>query len=254
MTVPAASSVPADPLSLSAFEVLVRARRATRHFLPQPIPDDLLARILDAARWAPSGYNLQPTHIFIVRDPGRRAAMLPACMGQAQVREAPLTLIFTGDRRVRSAHFERVLEMERAAGNLPEHYEKRLRAVVPLAFDRGPLGLKAALKAVFAPLRRLFLPTPAIPALDMRFWLAKQAMLSAMNAMLAATAAGLATVPMEGFDPGRVRRVLRIPRRFEILLLMPIGYAAPGTLTKTRLPTADLIHEVPADTRREATP
>ncbi|QOJ15047.1 MAG: nitroreductase family protein [Planctomycetia bacterium] len=244
----------AEPVALAAFEALVRARRATRHFLPDPVPDNLLARILDAARWAPSGYNLQPTHIFIARDARLRAALVPACMGQSQILEAPLTLVFAGDRRVRPAHFERVLEMERAAGNLPEHYEARLRGVVPLAFDRGPLGLAAAIKAVFAPLRRLLLPTPAIPALDMRFWLAKQAMLSAMNTMLAATAAGLATVPMEGFDGGRARRALRIPRRFEILLLMPIGYAAPGTLTKTRLPLSGLVHELPMVDRSASRP
>ena len=54
---------------LESFETLVRSRRATRRFKRDPIPDGLLARVLDTARWAPSGYNLQPTHFVVVTDP-----------------------------------------------------------------------------------------------------------------------------------------------------------------------------------------
>ena len=56
-----------------------------------------------------------------------------------------------------------------------------------------------------------------------------------MNFMLGATAAGLATVPMEGFDASRVRRVLDIPRWGCVVLVVPIGYAAEDSPSnKTR--------------------
>ena len=62
-----------------------------------------------------------------------------------------------------------------------------------------------------------------------RFWLAKQVMLCAMNLMLAAEAAGLSTLPMEGFDEGRVRKVLGIPRTQVVPVIVAVGYALPQT-------------------------
>jgi nitroreductase len=90
---------------------------------------------------------------------------------------------------------------------------------------------------------RWFTPTPSIPAVEARFWTTKQVMLAAMNFMLAAHAAGLATVPMEGFDEGRVKKILKIPRDFIVPLIIPVGYAAPGEAKKNRLPLARLRHD-----------
>ena len=43
--------------------------RAVRRLREDPIPDDVLQRILQAAAWAPSGGNLQPWRIVAVKDP-----------------------------------------------------------------------------------------------------------------------------------------------------------------------------------------
>ncbi len=42
--------------------------RAVRRLREDPIPDDVLQRILQAAAWAPSGGNVQPWRIVAVRD------------------------------------------------------------------------------------------------------------------------------------------------------------------------------------------
>ncbi len=39
---------------------LLRDRRSVRRFLPQPVPRDILDRLLEAATWAPSAHNRQP--------------------------------------------------------------------------------------------------------------------------------------------------------------------------------------------------
>jgi nitroreductase len=75
-----------------------------------------------------------------------------------------------------------------------------------------------------------------------RYWLAKQVGLSAMNFMLAAHAAGLASCPMEGFDSRRVGRVLGLPSHVEPMLVVPVGYAATSNQIKTRLPLSQLVH------------
>ena len=49
--------------------------RAVRRLRPEPIPDDVLGRILQAAAWAPSGGNVQPWRIVVVRDVAKRSAI-----------------------------------------------------------------------------------------------------------------------------------------------------------------------------------
>lgn len=51
---------------------VMRTTPATRSFADEPLPDDVLARILEHARFAPSGGNRQAWHVIVVRDPGLR--------------------------------------------------------------------------------------------------------------------------------------------------------------------------------------
>ena len=46
---------------------LVKERRSRRRFKPDPIPDDYIDKILEVARWAPSGFNMQPWEFIVVR-------------------------------------------------------------------------------------------------------------------------------------------------------------------------------------------
>ena len=47
----------------------IRNRRTVREFRPDPIPEDVLLKILQAGRWAPSSSNSQPWHFVVVQDP-----------------------------------------------------------------------------------------------------------------------------------------------------------------------------------------
>jgi len=230
------------PTDLDMLERLARGRRATRHFGADPIPAGLLERLIDAARWAPSGYNLQPTHFVVAMDADVRKRLCPACMAQAPILEAPAVVVLTGDGRVADRHFEDVLAMDRQAGAMTTEYEALLRRVVPLAFARGPAGLGWLWKATLLPMVRLFRPIPRLPAVHRNFWLTKQVMLSAMNFMLLAEAAGLSTLPMEGFDERRVKRVLGIPRWHVVPVVIAVGYASARMPPKTRVPLDRVLH------------
>ena len=165
-------------------------------------------------------------------------------MGQRPVAEAPAVAVLAADTRAADAHFADVLAADRAAGAVSPEYEALLRRVVPLSFARGPVGLGWLLKALLVPVARLAVPVPEVPAVHGRVWATRQAMLAAMAFMLAASAAGLATLPMEGFDERRVRRLLGVPRRFVVPVVIPVGYPAEGSqvLRKTRLPLERVVH------------
>ncbi len=49
--------------------------RAVRRLKPDPIPDDVLERVLTAATWAPTGGNHQSWRIVVVRDPAKKQAL-----------------------------------------------------------------------------------------------------------------------------------------------------------------------------------
>jgi nitroreductase len=217
------------------FEGLARKRRAIRHFLQQPIEHELIERLLRVAQWAPSGYNLQPTRFVVIADPETRLQIKRACLNQQSIEEAPVVIVFAGDH-LAFDRLEEILNYDLAAGAITSDYANFLRKIVRLMFKQGPLGINWLWKATLMPLARLFLPIPEIMAVHKRFWLAKQVMLCSMNFMLAAEAAGLGTVPMEGFDAGRLRRVLELPPSWEPILVVPIGYAKADPPKRTRVP------------------
>lgn len=54
----------------------MRTTPAVREFTDDPLPDETLHRILDHARFAPSGGNRQGTHVIVVRDTATREALV----------------------------------------------------------------------------------------------------------------------------------------------------------------------------------
>lgn len=76
---------------------VLMARRSVRHFEDRPVPDSILGQLLDVANNAPSGGNIQPLSIIVVRDPAGREKLAEIVGGQPWVKNAPLSLIFCID-------------------------------------------------------------------------------------------------------------------------------------------------------------
>ena len=57
---------------------LIRERRSTRRFRPDPVPDGYVDKILEAARWSMSGANSQPWEFVVVRDAKMREQLFEA--------------------------------------------------------------------------------------------------------------------------------------------------------------------------------
>ena len=54
---------------------VIRKSGTCRHFSKDEVPDELLAQLLDAARFAPQGGNRQPVRWIVVRDPVAKRQM-----------------------------------------------------------------------------------------------------------------------------------------------------------------------------------
>ncbi|MGI6097822.1 MAG: nitroreductase family protein [Dethiobacteria bacterium] len=47
---------------------IIRERRSVRRFLPKPVPREVLLKLIDCARYAPSAHNQQPWEFVIITD------------------------------------------------------------------------------------------------------------------------------------------------------------------------------------------
>lgn len=54
---------------------LMKTQNTCRYYTAEPVPEEVLARVLDAARWAPQGGNRQPVRLVLVRDPAHKRQM-----------------------------------------------------------------------------------------------------------------------------------------------------------------------------------
>lgn len=73
---------------------VIQTRRSVRQFTDQPVPEESLQRILDAARIAPSAGNLQAYEIYLIRNREHRDSLARAAYGQEFLSQAPLVLAF----------------------------------------------------------------------------------------------------------------------------------------------------------------
>lgn len=71
----------------------IKNRRSIRAFRPEPIPDDVLNKILEAACWAPSAGNLQPWEFIVVKDLAIKRGLSRAALDQSFIYEAPVDVV-----------------------------------------------------------------------------------------------------------------------------------------------------------------
>jgi nitroreductase len=76
-------------------EDVIARRRACRDYLPTPVPDELLDRLVDAARRAPTASNVPYRHIMIVDDP--RVIRAIRAISAALLADPPALLILLTD-------------------------------------------------------------------------------------------------------------------------------------------------------------
>lgn len=75
-------------------EEAIRARRSVRNFKPDPVPGELIDKVVEAARLAPSGSNRQPWRFQIVTDPALKQRLSKdGAFGQRHIAQAPVVVV-----------------------------------------------------------------------------------------------------------------------------------------------------------------
>ena len=79
----------------AVYRAIYERRDIRSHFLPDPVPDDVLGRLLDAAHHAPSVGFMQPWDFILIRDVAVRRAV-QECFVEANRRAAE---VYSGEQR-----------------------------------------------------------------------------------------------------------------------------------------------------------
>lgn len=104
---------------------------AARDFHDEPVDDATLARILDHARFAPSGGNRQPWKVVVVRAAATRAALVPL-IGPAMQRY--LAQVRAGESPYNTVHPSRLSAADVAAVPIPDAFIRKLTQAPVLLF------------------------------------------------------------------------------------------------------------------------
>jgi nitroreductase len=68
-----------------------------RIFTDQPVSDNEVEKLLDAARFAPTAGNIQPWEFIVVRDPDVKHGLCQAALDQKFIEQAPVVIVVCAD-------------------------------------------------------------------------------------------------------------------------------------------------------------
>ena len=180
----------------------IKHRISANHFdTTKTLSEAEIKELISYAIEAPSSYNIQHWRFVAVTKPEEKARLKAVAYNQAKVADAAVTFIVLGDLQA---------------------YEKLPQIYQPLV-DAGALPQTTA-DHVVGMATGIYQGNPQMQ----RDEALRSGGLVAMTLMLAAEARGLVSGPMIGFDPEGVKREFGISDRYVPVMLIAIGYAAPG--------------------------
>lgn len=198
----------------SLFDVMYTTR-AMRRLRPDPVPEDLLRKLIDAAHQAPSGSNTQNARWLIVRDPEQKAKL-------AEVNRKSV-MAYTSSNPPSTPHFD-------------DAKRERMRDAVKWQAEH----LHDAPALVFACLDMGRTPPD-------RFWLGANSGGSiwpgVQNLLLAARAHGLGAclTTLIFADRPAVKEILGLPEGIEPFGMIPVGYPLGNFGPVTRRPLDEIL-------------
>jgi nitroreductase len=183
----------------------IKDRRATLSFLPDPVTENDLRKILEAGLSAPSAYNLQPWRFVVVREAEQRARLRQAAMKQLKVEEAPVVIVACADLEGwRSGDLDEIIRLAQQHGYGDEARYASMRKNIANFFSApGNAGGLAP---------------------DFAVWANRQTMIAFTTMMWMAEVLGYDTAPMEGFYEDQVKATLSIPAHIRVVALLAIGH------------------------------
>ena len=191
----------------------IHARRSIRKYTPDPIPDDVLERMLNAMRAAPSGKNAQPWQFIVVKDAHARKQIAEIC-----------TFFTSSGREIRQTWIAEAPVIFVVCGNPAEAFVKIHKDDQVVIADQG--YLEEAQKSGPVVWESGLLVDLAIP-MD--------------HLSLAAVAEGLGGCWVAGVQEEKLKTLLGIPDTWRAPAVMPVGYPMENPDPRRRKPLEEIV-------------
>ena len=213
---------------IGLFEAIYSAR-SLRRFKPDPVPDEVITKVLDAAIRAPSGSNQQTWEFVIVKDAAQRKKI-----GEVYRKGGAIMRSLYADR-VKPAHMSE------------EAYQRLLASATYLMDHMGdaPVLLLACLRQVAPPGLPPKLPPEVSAGMRSQARISGSSIYPAVqNIILACRGLGLGTVltTIHTFFEDEVKSILGLPPEVTTYALMPIGYPQGKFGPIKRRPVSEVAH------------
>jgi nitroreductase len=196
-------------------QAVLKQRRSIRAFKPEPLPPGTIAELLESARLAPSGTNLQPWRFLAVTSEEKRQALAACTFNVNFIAQAPLTMVCCADRAATAARSERLRELSNAGAFAGTDLEK---------FD-------------FSGYRKKM---PRDEAAELAY-LNVNVAIAVQQMILRAVDLGLGSCWVMLFSQEKVKELLALPDNLNVTALVPFGYPAQEPAERPRL-TIDEIY------------
>lgn len=93
---------------MSVLEI-IKKRRSIRKYKPDPIPEEIIDKLVDALIWAPSAGNKQARKFYFVFNKEVKKKIALASLYQMFIEQAPLVIVACGDKDIQRYYGERGL-------------------------------------------------------------------------------------------------------------------------------------------------
>lgn len=202
---------------------LVMARRSIRRFKTDPVPDALIAKIIEVARWAPSGFNMQPWEFIIVKNETLRKKIVEAV----------------------SVYYEQSVQMEKAR----ESWQGRHWKLSGMKDTKGDFSQAPVFIVLFGDTRtKAGLPMGVRYEPHRREIIYTSGLANAFLYMnLAATTLGLASqwisAVQTAYAHTTIKKLIGVPSELEIYDMMALGYPDIAPNEKFMRNFEEMVHQ-----------
>ncbi|MDI6806621.1 MAG: nitroreductase family protein [Candidatus Aenigmarchaeota archaeon] len=93
----------------------IRKRRSIRKYVRKELSEELLKKLIEVAKLAPSAKNQQPWKLVIVKDDSIKEKLVEACMGQEFVGECSIFVAGVGDPKFKWHVVDTAIALEHVA-------------------------------------------------------------------------------------------------------------------------------------------
>lgn len=227
------------------FDQLVQYRRAIRVFNQEDSFDqDVVRRSLERAILSPNSSNMQLWEFVHLQDPKLLKAMAPICLHQRAAKTARAIVAVVVRQDLWRARCTAVVAQQKEAfraegdGALTAKHKKLLKyweVNIPRLHKSG-LGIWDMAKKLLTWAAGLQKPVMrSVTSRAMRLSAHRSAALAAQTFMWSIAAEGYDTCPMEGYDEKRAKKLLQLPPKAEIAMLVAVGKRLPEGVYGPRL-------------------